>query len=442
MVSMDLGEGLRKAIAKLKGSTIIDSKAIKEFNKELQKALLSADVNVKLVFELTKRIEDAALHEEVPPGITQKDFILNKVYEELVKLMGTKYEPELKPKRILLLGIYGSGKTTTAAKLAKFYQDRGLSTGLICCDVSRPAAYEQLESLAKQANVAFFGIKGEKDPAKVARAGLDALKDKKVLICDSSGRNALDKELIDELKRVAEAFKPDEKLLVINADIGQVASKQAQEFDEAVKIDGVIVTKLDGSGKGGGALSAVAAANAKVTFIGTGEKLNALELYDPSKFVGRLLGIPDIEGIISTVQEAIKEANIKPEEVNIEELNFETFYTQLKAMSKMGPLKNMLSMLGIVDAPKEAIQQSEEKLKKYKAIIASMTPEERKNERLMHESSRIRRVAKGSGTTEKDVRELLSDFAKMKKLINALQGDRSMRGLTSKFKGLGLDLKQ
>ncbi|MGC9098951.1 MAG: signal recognition particle receptor subunit alpha [Candidatus Micrarchaeia archaeon] len=433
---MDLGEGLRKAIAKLKGATIIDSKTIKEFNKELQKALLSADVDVKLVFELTKRIEDAALHEEVPPGVSQKDFILNKVYEELVRLMGSKYEPEIKPKRILLLGIYGSGKTTTAAKLAKFYQDRGLSAGLICCDVSRPAAYEQLETLAKQAGVAFFGIKGEKDAAKIAKAGAEALKDRKILICDSSGRNALDKELTEELKRVANAFKPDEKLLVVNADIGQVASKQAKEFDDAVKINGVIITKLDGSGKGGGALSAVAAANARVTFIGTGEKLNALELYDPNKFVGRLLGIPDIEGIVSTVQEAIKEANIKPEEVNIEELNFETFYTQLKAMSKMGPLKNMLNMLGIVDAPKEVINQSEEKMKKYKAIISSMTTEERRNEKLMHDSSRIRRVAKGSGTTEKDVRELLSDFAKMKKLLNVFQNDRNYKGIASKFKGL------
>ncbi|MFP3288977.1 MAG: signal recognition particle receptor subunit alpha [Candidatus Micrarchaeota archaeon] len=435
---MDLGEGLRKAIARLKGSTIIDSKTIKEFNKELQKTLLSADVDVKLVLELTKRIEDAALHEEVPPGISHKDFIISKVYEELVRLMGKKYEPELKPKRILLLGIYGSGKTTTAAKLAKFYQDRGLSAGLICCDVSRPAAYEQLETLAKQANVAFFGIKGEHDAAKIAKAGLEALKDKKVIICDSSGRNALDEELIKELKSVAEAFKPDEKFLVINADIGQVASKQAKEFDQAVKIDGVIVTKLDGSGKGGGALSAVAAANSRVTFIGTGEKLNALELYDPNKFVGRLLGIPDIEGLVSTIQEAVKEANIKPEEVNIEELNFETFYTQLKAMSKMGPIKNILSMLGLADAPKEAIEQSEAKMKKYKAIISSMTPEERKDEKLMHDASRIKRVAKGSGTTEKDVRELLSDFAKMKKLLSAFQNDRNLRGLASKFKGLNL----
>ncbi|MGC8662186.1 MAG: signal recognition particle receptor subunit alpha [Candidatus Micrarchaeia archaeon] len=435
---MDLGEGLRKAIAKLKGATIIDSKTIKEFNKELQKVLLSADVEVKLVFEFTKSIEDAALHEEVPPGVSQKDFILNKVYEELVRLLGKKFEPELKPKRIILLGIYGSGKTTTAAKLAKFYQDRGLSAGLICCDVSRPAAYEQLSTLAKQANIAFFGIKGEKDPAKIAQAGAEALKDKKVLICDSSGRSALDTELITELKRVVDAFKPDEKLLVINADIGQVASKQAKEFDSAVAISGVIITKLDGSGKGGGALSAVAAANARVTFIGTGEKLNALELYDPNKFVGRLLGIPDIEGIVSTVQEAIKEANINPEDVNIEELNFETFYTQLKAMSKMGPLKNMLNMFGVVDAPKDVISKSEEKLKKYKAIISSMTAEERKDEKIMHDSSRIKRVAKGSGVTEKDVRDLLSDFAKMKKLINTFQNDRNFRGMATKFKGFDI----
>ena len=431
---MDLGEGLRRAIAKLSGATLVDAKTIKEFNKELQKALLSADVSVDLVFEFTKHIEDIVLKGELPSGVSEKEYIINTVYNELANMLGGEaYVPELVPKRILLLGLYGSGKTTTAAKLAKFYQSRGLSSALIACDVSRPAAYEQLETLASQAGVAFFGIKGEKDVRKIISEALKALKDKKVLICDTSGRNALDKDLIEELKKVNDAFKPDEKLLVINADTGQVAGTQAAQFNEAVKITGVIVTKLDGSGKGGGALSAVHAAKAKVTFIGTGEKLDALELYDAKKFVGRLLGIPDIGSLVEKVQNAVKEANIKPEELEAEELNFNTFYAQLKAMNKMGPLKSIASTLGLVDLPKDVIEQSEEKMKKYKAIIDSMTPEERNDSRLLSNASRIKRIAKGSGVSEKDVRSLLSDFNKMKKMYNLLKKDRNVRKQFSKF---------
>ncbi|MEM0086732.1 MAG: signal recognition particle receptor subunit alpha [Candidatus Micrarchaeaceae archaeon] len=430
---MDFGEGLRKAIARLSGATIIDAKTIREFNKELQKALLSADVDVNLVFEFTKKIEDAALHEKLPPGVTPKEYITNMVYDELVKLVGEAYAPEIKPKKILLLGIYGSGKTTTAAKLAKFYQDRGLSSGLICCDVSRPAAYEQLETLAKQANVGFYGIKGEKDVKKIVSAALRELKDRKVLICDSSGRNSLDKELTDELKKIVEAFKPDEKLLVINADTGQVAGSQARGFNDAVGVDGVIITKLDGSGKGGGALSAVNEAKARVTMIGVGEKLNAIELFDPKKYVGRLLGIPDIEGLIAKVNEAVKEANIKPEDVNVETLTFDTFYTQLKAMQKMGPLKNIVGMMGMPDMPSSILDQSESKFKKYEAIIGSMTKEERSNGSLMHNSSRVRRVAMGSGTEEKDVRQLVSDFEKMKKIMKMIENDRNLRKKMGKF---------
>lgn len=430
---MDLGEGLRKAIARLTGATIIDAKTIREFNKELQRALISADVDVALALSLTRKIEDIALKEKLPTGISAKDYITNIVYDELVKLMGESHEPEIRPKRILLLGLYGSGKTTTAAKLAKFYQDRGLGSALIACDVSRPAAYEQLETLAKQAGVGFFGIRGEKDVRKIMCSAAESLRDKKVLICDTSGRNALDRELTSELKVISEQFRPDEKMLVINADTGQVAGRQAREFDDAVKLTGVIVTKIDGSGKGGGALSAVSAAHVGIEFIGTGEKLGALELYDSKKFVGRLLGVPDIAALITNVQQAIKEANIKPEQVEQEELNFETFYTQLKALNKMGPMKNVMGMLGMVDAPKEIAEEGEEKISRYKAIIDSMTKEERKDGSLLNSTSRIKRIAAGSGSTEKEVRGLISDFNKMKKLYNKFKNDRNIMKNLSKF---------
>lgn len=430
---MDLGEGLRQAIAKLTKATIIDAKTIKEFNKELQKTLLSADVEVKLVLNFTKDIEDKALKSNPPPGLSPKDYITNIVYEELVRLVGPTYIPELKKHKILLMGLYGSGKTTTSAKLAKYYQDRGLSAALICCDVTRPAAYTQLETLARQANVAFFGMEGEKDASKLAKLGIEKFKDKQVVICDTSGRNALDEQLIKELRDVTNEFKPDEKVLVVSADVGQVAGKQAREFDKTVKISGVILTKMDGSGKGGGALSAASAANARVMFIGMGEKLNNLESFDSNKFIGGLLGIPDIKSLIEHVQTAVKEANLKPEEMETEELNFDTFYTQLKAMGSMGPLKSVFGMMGAPDVPKEMVEQGEEKLKKYKIIISSMTKEERKDGKLLHDGKRVARIAKGSGTTEKDVHSLISEFNKMKKLFDNLKNDRSFKKRFMKF---------
>ncbi len=430
---MDLGEGLRQAMAKLTRATIIDAKTIKEFNKELQKSLLSADIDVQLVFDFTHEIEEKALKSKPPEGVAPSDYITNLVYEGLVALVGSTYSPELKPKRILLAGLYGSGKTTTAAKLAKFYQDRGLSAAVICCDVSRPAAYEQLETLAKQANVGFFGIKGEKDPTKIVKEALKIHADRKIVICDTSGRSALDEELVGELKAINRAFGPNEKVLVINADIGHVAKQQAEKFDEAITLTGIIVTKMDGSGKGGGALSAANAANAKVMFIGTGEKLANIEPYDPGKFIGRLLGMPDILSLVDSVNQAIKEAAIKPEDVDMENLNFETFYNQLKALNKMGPLKNVFGMLGAADVPKELVNQGEEKLNKYKVIIGSMTKEERTDEKLMHNPNRIKRVARGSGTTDRDVHQFLADFNKMKKMFNSMKNDRNFKKKFAKF---------
>ncbi len=430
---MDLGEGLRQALAKISRATIIDAKTIREFNKELQKAMLTADVEVPLVFSLSKGIEEKALKSKPPAGLAPRDYITNIVYDELVKLVGASYEPVLKRQRILLMGLYGSGKTTTAAKLAKFYQDRGLSAGVICCDVSRPAAYEQLETLAKQANVAFFGMKGEPDAAKIAKAGSEALKDKHVVICDTSGRNALDPALISELKSVNKVFAPESKVLVGCAVIGQVAGRQTSEFDAAVKISGVVVTKMDGSGKGGGALSAANASSAHVLFIGTGERMKDIEPFNSEKFIGSLLGIPDIGGLVERVQTAITDAGINPEDVDIEKFNMDSFYTQLKALNKMGPLKNVLGMMGMSDMPKDALEKSEGKLSKYKIIIASMTKAERNDEKLLHERNRVARIARGSGTTEQDVRELVSDFNKMKRQFHMMKNDRNMKKFLTKM---------
>ncbi len=431
---MDLGRGLRNALAKVTGAAIVDEKAVKELVRELQRVLISNDVNIKLVFQMSKNIEKKALDKDAIRGISTREHVVKVVYDELVSLMGEKHEPRLGKHRIMLLGLYGSGKTTTCGKLAHFYKKRGLSAALICCDVDRPAAYEQLEQTARKVGAPFYGIKDEKDVRKIMRMAMAAANED-VLILDSSGRSAFDEGMMDELKTLNQDFKPDEKLLVINADIGQVAGRQATEFNKGIGLTGVIITKFDGSGKGGGALSAIAASDARATFIGTGEKLDDFEVYDAKKVVGRLLGFPDLEALIEKVK-AVSEEQKLPDELP-EKFTLKVFYDQLKAARKMGPLSSVFSMIGAADMPKDMVQQSEEKLKKFESIINSMAPAEREDAHLLRKSkSRIERIAKGAGVKPEDVRDLLSQFEKVEGMMKSLKGNRGLkRKLEKMMKG-------
>jgi len=259
---------------------------------------------------------------------------------------------------------------------------------------------------------------------------------------DSAGRSAFDGHLVEELRGIADALKPDESYLVISADIGQVAGKQAGEFNSAVPLSGVFVTKMDGSGKGGGALSSVAASNSKIAFVGVGEKPADLEVYDSQKFVGRLLGVPDIGALMEKIKEISKESDLKKLE-ETDELTIEAFYDQLKAAKKLGPLGNVFSMLGAADIPKEMVQQSEEKLKKFESMINSMTKAEKKEAVLLKNSpSRITRIARGSGCTEKEVKDFLSQFEKMEKMMNMFKRNRGFRKKMEKMmQGGAADLK-
>lgn len=422
---------MRKALRRLTGAALVDERAVKEFIKELQRILISNDVNVGLVFRLSKKIEEKALRESPPKGMSPKEHVVRIVYEELARMMGERYEPRIEPHRVLLLGLFGSGKTTTAAKLAKFYKEKGLKPALVCCDTYRPAAYEQLKQLAELINVPFYGMK-DSNPEFIIRNALDKLSGNDVLILDSSGRNAFDEELKEELSRIDDIFKPDERFLVVSADIGQIAGKQAQEFNATVPLTGVIVTKVDGSGRGGGALSAVAATGARVAFIGTGEKMDDFELFDAKKYVGRLLGFPDLEALLEKVKKLEKE--VSPEKLMDEKFTLQTFHEQLKATKKLGPLKNIFGMLGMVDLPKDLMRESEEKLKVYEAILNSMTPEERMNPQLIRKSrSRVERIARGSGRSVEEVKKLLNEFSRMEKVMKAFKRDRGFRKRMEKF---------
>lgn len=424
-----LGNKLREAIAKITGRPYVDEAAVKSLIKDLQRLLLASDVNVKLVFELSKRIEEKALKIEKKDALTLKEHVVKVVYEELVHLMGESYSPRVDKHKVLLCGLYGSGKTTTCAKLAKFYKNRGLSVLLVGADVDRPAAQEQLKQLAEKVGARFYTAKV--DAPSIAKLALENAKED-VIIVDSAGRNAFDDALAVELKAVYEALRPDEVFLVITADIGQIAGKQAAEFNKIVPISGVIATRMDGSGKGGGALSAVAATGAKIAFIGVGEKVDDFEVYKSEKFVGRLLGMPDLETLMEKIKQVAKEEDLK--RIESEGLTIETFYEQLKAAKKLGPLGNVFSMLGVNNLPKDVVQQSEEKLKKYEAMINSMTNAEKKNPKLIKgNKGRITRIAKGSGCNETEVREFLSQFEKVEKMVEKFKKDRGFRTKIEKF---------
>jgi len=395
---MDFGKLIRDAISKLSGK-VIDESSIRSLVKDIQKALLMADVNVNIVRDISKRIEERALKEKPLPGMTMNEHVAKIVYDELVNIMGKGRTLDLKKQKIMLCGLYGSGKTSTVGKLARYFMKRGLTVSAICCDTSRPAAYEQLKQISEKVGFEFYGEKNL-DSWKIVENGLKKVKGD-VVIVDTSGRSALDKELIEELKKVNDYLNPDERILVVSADIGQIAKKQAEEFNNAIGITGIIVTKMDGSGKGGGAISSCAATGSKILFIGTGEKMDDLEEFNPEKYVGRLLGIPDFESLIKKM----KEVGVEKKEMK-GELDIETFYDQLKSMKKMGPLRSIAQSIGLIDLPKELIEESEENMKKYESIILSMTKEERKNpELVLKNNKRIDRISMGSGVKREDEKE-------------------------------------
>jgi len=329
---VDIGKKIREALAKISGKAYVDKDAVKSLIKEIQRALISGDVNVRLVFELTKKIEKRVLEGKSVSGLTPRDVVVKAVYDELVNLVGEEYKPVLGKRRILLCGLYGSGKTTTAGKLAKFYRNRGLTVALVGADTDRPAAKEQLKQLAEQADAKYYTDWDEKDAVKIVRDALPKIKEH-VIIVDSAGRSGLDDELRQELKGIYDALNPDDVFLVVGADVGQVAGKQAVGFNEIAPITGVIITRIDGSGKGGGALSSVSATHSKIAFIGTGEKIDDLKIYDAKKYVGRLLGIPDLDTLLEKIKKISEEEDL--ENLSLKDFTIETFYKQLKASKKM-----------------------------------------------------------------------------------------------------------
>ncbi|WFO75896.1 signal recognition particle protein [Desulfurococcaceae archaeon MEX13E-LK6-19] len=425
-------EGVRKALSKFLRSNKEYKESVNEFIKELQKELIKADVNVKLVFQLTKEIKERALKEEPPPGISRKDWLVTIVYEELSKLFGGDKKPEIKPPKkpwvILLVGLQGSGKTTTAAKLAYYYKLDGYRVALVCADTYRPAAYDQLRQLGEKIGVPVYGEPENKNAVEIAKRGVELYKEKDfdIIIVDTAGRHHREEDLLKEMKDIAKEIKPDEVVLVIDAAIGQQAYNIAKKFHESTPIGSIIVTKLDGTAKGGGALSAVAVTGATIKFIGTGEKIDELEVFNPTRFVARILGIGDLEGLL----ERVKKTKIEFTEKEVKELlsgkiNMRLVYKQIISLRRMGPLKKILSMIpGLsLKAPFDidlSAREAEEKINKWLAIINSMTYEELDNPEII-DRRRMRRIALGAGVDINDVKELMKQYQLVKKLAKQLR---------------------
>jgi len=446
MVLERLGRGLHDALRKLARSTHVDERVIKELVRNIQRALLQADVNVGFVLELTKRIEKRALKEKLPPGMARREHVIKIVYEELSALMGRPAQLQLRsgePTVLLMVGLQGSGKTTSVAKLAAHFKKRGFKVGIVCADTFRPGAYEQLSQLGQQVGIEVFGDPNAKNSIELAREGVKRFKRERLelIIVDSAGRHRREEALMEEMHQIAEAIEPDEIVLTVDGTIGQQAKEQAAAFKAATDIGSILVTKLDGTAKGGGALSAVAATGAPIKFIGVGEHLDDLEPFVPERFVARLLGMGDIETLLKRIEEVTREEEIKPAEAKAilaGKLTLRDVYNQLEAVSKMGPLKKLVQMLpGVgMSVPEEQMRVGEEKLKRFKVIMRSMTSEELENPKVLN-ASRIRRVARGSGTREADVRELIKQYELMRKLIKTV-----MKGRGAKFGPIAKLIKQ
>ncbi len=439
-----LGSSLYDALKKVFKASVVDEATVKELARDIQRALLQADVNVKLVLDISKRIEDRALQEKVPPGISRREHVIKVVYEELTRFLGDKavplkFEPG-KRRIIMLVGIQGSGKTTAAAKLARYLQKRGLKLALVCADTFRPGAYAQLQQLATRINVPIYGDPKAKDAVKVVAEGLRQFGDRDVVIVDTSGRHKEEQELIKEMKMLERSIKPDEVMLVIDGTIGQQALVQAKAFNEATPIGSILVTKLDGSARGGGALSAVAATGAPIKFIGTGEKTEDIEAFVPSRFVGRLLGMGDLETLLDKVKEAeITVPEKKAKAIMSGKFTLTDMYEQFEAMKGMGTFKKLFKMLPGMSykIPDDMLDMAEGRLEKWRVLIQSMTPQERDNPKIFN-SSRMKRVARGSGSSEKEVKELLKQYITMRRMLKTM---RRRKKFPLFGKGMPMDMK-
>ncbi len=422
-----LGEVLRKTTDKIANAVFLDKDLVEGIVKDLQRALIEADVNVLLVKELSERIKKEAYDERIK-GIEKREHIVKLLHDELLKIIGTKRELKLgKQEVFLFVGLYGAGKTTTIGKIASYYAKRGRKVCSVGLDVHRPAASEQLKQVSDKVNIASFIDKTEKDPLKIWKKNEKEIKKYDLILVDSAGRDSLDEELIDEIKKIGKTTKPTEVFLVLQADIGQAAKRQAQAFKEAVGVSGIIITRMDSTAKAGGALSACAEVKAPVVFIGVGEKPSDLESFDPEGFLSRILGMGDLKSLMEKIENVMSKKDIERQQKKLEEGKFtlRDLQQQLEGMESMGSMDKIMDMIPGFGKVKDkigegALEGQQGKMKRWKNAINSMNQEEIENPEIMEkQTSRIQRISKGSGVSTSDIRMLIKQYKMLKELASS-----------------------
>ena len=445
MVLDNLGSSLRDSLDDLRGQSRIDEADVENVVREIQRSLLSADVETGLVMQLSDDIEQRALDEEPPGGTTARDHVLRIVYEELVDLVGDSTDIPLEEQTIMLAGLQGSGKTTTSAKMAWWFSKKGLRPAVIQTDTFRPGAFDQAREMAGRAEVEFYGDPDCDDPVQIARDGLEATADADVHIVDTAGRHALEDDLIAEIEEIDDVVEPDRSLLVLDAAIGQGAKDQAREFERAIGIDGVAITKLDGTAKGGGALTAVNETDSSIAFLGSGETVQDIERFEASGFISRLLGMGDLKQLAQRVERAMEETSDEeddwdPEDMMEGEFTLVDMRNQMKAMDRMGPLDQVMDMIpglggGMMDQlPDDAMDVTQDRMREFEIVMDSMTDEEMVDPNVIGQQ-RKERIARGSGVDIERIEELLEQFRMMKRTMEQFQGmgDGDMQRMMQKM---------
>ena len=446
MIFEGLADKLQGALGKLKSKGKLTEKDVKDAMREVKLALLEADVNFKVVKDFIKKVQERAVGQEVMESLTPAQHVIKIVNEELTSLMGdvqSKITISPKPPTVLMMvGLQGAGKTTTSGKLGGYFKKQGKKPLLVACDIYRPAAIKQLQVVGEKLDIPVFSMGDKESPVNIAKAGYNhAIKNNNdLVIIDTAGRLHVDEALMDELKNIKSEVKPHEILLVVDSMTGQDAVNVAQSFNDALGVDGVILTKLDGDTRGGAALSIRAVTQKPIKFIGMGEKLDDLEPFHPDRMASRILGMGDILSLIEKAQENIDLDKAKELESKIkkQELDFEDFLEQMEQIQKMGPLNKVLEMIPGMGSMKDQlgdIDMINKEIVRTKAIVQSMTKEERRNPSILN-ASRKKRIAKGSGTSVQDVNRLIKQFNEMKKMMKMFTGSQKSMKKRGSFAGL------
>jgi signal recognition particle subunit SRP54 len=440
----NLTDKFERAFKVLKGQGQITEINVAETLKEVRRALLDADVNFNTAKNFTNTVKEKALGRDVLRSVSPGQLMVKICHEELVELMGgNESEINIKgnPAVILMSGLQGSGKTTFTGKLGNYLsKKKGKKVLLVACDVYRPAAIDQLHVLGEQLEIEVFSDRDDKDPVKIATNAINHARSKgfNVVIVDTAGRLAIDQQMMDEIARVKAAISPSETLFVVDSMTGQDAVNTAKAFNDKINFDGVVLTKLDGDTRGGAALSIKAIVNKPIKFVGTGEKMDALDVFYPSRMADRILGMGDVVSLVEKAQEQFDEEEARKLQKKImkDQFDFNDFLAQLQQIKKMGNVKDLMGMIPGMGKAMKDVDVPDDAFKSVEAIILSMTPKERANPGMLN-TSRKNRIALGSGTNIQEVNKLMKQFDEMRKMMKLMSNPRNMMGMMSKLKGMG-----